>query len=98
MLNELQNIIDNKDINTMKVKDMINMLKELPQKFEVNLSEYHFIEDDDGEEHYIVCLDKPISGLITNSRDKDVRFLLTGDKIAEENGDYVKEIKKINNE
>lgn len=80
----------------MNVGTMIEWLKEFPEDYELSLSEYAFMPDEeDNEEMYIVCLDKPIAGLVQNDEAKDIRFLLTGKDVAEENGEHVKEIIKV---
>lgn len=80
----------------MKVKTLIEWLQELPEDYDLNLSEYHYIEDkEDDKEHFVVRLDKPIGGLVKHDEHREICFLLTGEDVARENGDHVTEIEKI---
>jgi hypothetical protein len=82
----------------MKVKTMIEWLSELPEDYDMCLSEYMFLEcdeDDEEGESYIICLDKPIFGIVKEDEHKEIRVLIRGYDVAEENGEHVIEIEKI---
>ena len=60
----------------MKIKTMIEWLKELPQDYEMCFSEYTSIvvDNDSTSEEYFVVLDMPIVGMLKNDDSKEVRF------------------------
>lgn len=71
----------------MKVKDLIGHLQECPEDYEVCLSIYNTITEEDYEKMetkgtdefggpYQVCLDMPIWGVAQNDNIKEIRFVL----------------------
>ena len=80
----------------MKVKKMIEWLSELPEDYDLCLSEYAFIQGEEGEEEgFIICLDKPIQGIVKSDEHKEIRFMLCGEDVARETGDHIIEIKEM---
>ena len=80
----------------MNVKTMIEWLSEFPEDYSLCLSEYSYIQGEEGkEEGYIICLDKPIQGLVREDEHKEIRFMLCGDDVVREKGDHIIEIKEM---
>jgi hypothetical protein len=63
----------------MKVKAMIEVLKDLPDDYDLCLSRFFSYEDyEHPEDSMEVILDIPITGLMKNDETKEVRFFLAG--------------------
>jgi len=58
----------------MKIKTMIEWLKELPPDYEMCFSEYTAVVVNKDKEEYFVVLDMPIVGMLKNDDTKEVRF------------------------
>jgi hypothetical protein len=58
----------------MKNKKLIEWLKELPEDYDINFSQYTSIIDEENEEEYFIVLDDPIVGILKNDESKEIRL------------------------
>lgn len=69
----------------MKVKDIIEAFRQLPEDYETCLSRF-FSYEDEIEGAFDVVLDIPVVGIMVNNSSREVRFILKGgDEKAMEN-------------
>lgn len=58
----------------MKNKKLIEWLKELPEDYDINFSQYTSVVDEENEEEYFIVLDDPIVGILKNDENKEIRL------------------------
>jgi mRNA-degrading endonuclease RelE of RelBE toxin-antitoxin system len=80
----------------MENKKFQEFLSELPDDYDIQLSDYSIIIGDNEDEIYRVRLDNSITGYLVDNDNKEILFMVGGTDIAKENNENILDIEKIN--